>query len=71
MASDGNNKYPTINIISGATINFQQNGAPYPLQGNTIVAQGSFKIIDAGGNEHTYEAATKTNSKISNQGVWT
>ena len=64
------NSYPRVSIAAGSTISFLQNGAPEPIRGNMITAQGTFTVIDADGNSHEYSSATKTNSAITNRGIW-
>ena len=65
---DGN--YPVITLVSGATINLQGNNNTNAIRGSTITAQGTFVVIDKNGTTHDFTAATKTNSIITNLGVW-
>ena len=67
---DANQSNTVVKIASGAVINLTGNNNTNAISGSTITAQGSFTVIDKNGTSHAYSAATKTNSKITNLGVW-
>lgn len=59
-----------IIIASGAVLNLRGNANTTAISGATITAQGSFTVIDTNGTSHSYSATSKTNSTITNAGVW-
>ena len=60
----------SISIASGATISLIGNSTTDAITATSITAAGTFVVIDKNGTSHSYSAATKSNSKITNLGVW-
>lgn len=59
-----------IIIASGAVLDLRGNANTTAISGTTITAQGAFTVIDTNGTSHSYSATSKTNSTITNAGVW-